>query len=336
MSKNTPSEKATPSETSRTPVCSAVLQRLETDKVQPRSRLFFQSKECVIWTVWFFSLLVGAVAVAVTLYISMSVPYTIYEATHNNLLTALISALPFVWILVFISTVYLALVNLRRTKHGYRYRVYTVLAGSILLSVFAGAALQTVGGGYVLDQTIGEMIAVYPSYEQQQYTAWQEPGEGRLIGTLLPYENGTSTEETSNEPEFVFADMHQELWQIDTSELRQNDIELLHTVGEQEVRLLGTSTSPGVFKVCGVFPWEPGLALSREHLDQNRESFIEIVRAHYNAVEGSDVAVGAASDETEAALQGEEPENIAREGTMERVCADIAAFRRAEHVVAPQ
>lgn len=335
MSQEKPQNQQDTTASERTPVCDSVLQRLERDSVHPRSRLFFQSRECLIWTLWFFTLLIGAVAVAVTLYVSMSVPYTLYEATHDNLLTAFISALPYVWILIFMLTVYLALVNLRHTKHGYRYQVYTLLVGSILLTVMVGTAMHTVGGGYVLDQTIGEMIAMYPSYERQRYVAWQKPEQGRLIGTLLPHEKSTSTEQDFSDYEFVFADMHQELWQIDTSELRQNDIELLHTVGEQEVRLLGTSTSPGVFKVCGVFPWEPGLALSREHLDQNRESFMEKVRAHYGAVEESNAIVGVASDETEAALEGEEPDNIARQGTVERICADIAAFRRAEGLLAP-
>ena len=316
-------------------VCGVVLSRIEREQLQPHSRLYFQSKECFIWTAWFVALLIGAIAVAITLYVSTSVPYTLYEATHNNLLTALVSALPYVWVVIFALTVYLAIVHLRRTKHGYRYRFYTVLASSIFLSVSAGVAFQTVGGGYVLDQTIGEMIAIYPSYEQKQYAAWQEPSQGRLIGTLVPYENDTDAEDDDGGPEFVFADIQQNLWHIDTSELRQQDVELLFAAGEQEVRLLGTSTSPGAFKICGVFPWEEGLALKREHLNQNRESFIEMVRAHYDAVETSDVAVGVVSDETEAALQGEEPDDIAREGTMERICADIAAIRRAEHFLTP-
>lgn len=316
-------------------VCQVVLSRIDREQVQPRSRLYFKSKECFIWTAWLLALLVGAIAVSVTLYVSTSVPYTLYEATHNNLLTAFVSALPYVWVIIFVLTAYLAFINFRFTKHGYRYQVYTVLIGSTVFSFFAGAAFHFYGGGYALDQTLGEMIAAYPSYEKQQRLLWQAPEEGRLIGTLLPYEHGTSTEDGTITVEFVFADTTESLWEIDVSELRSTDIDLLYQAGEQEVRLIGTSTTPGVFKVCGVFPWYQGQALSRQKLDKNREAFIDVVRSHYDAVRPSGEAVGAVSDETEAVLGDENPEAVSESGTIERICAEIAALRRAEHLLAP-
>lgn len=316
-------------------VCGVVLSRIEREQLQPHSRLYFQSKECFIWTAWFIALLIGAVAVAVTLYVSTSVPYTLYEATHNNLLTAFVSALPYIWVVIFILTAYLAIVNFRFTKRGYRYQVYTVLLGSVAFSLFAGTAFHYFGGGYALDQALGDMIAAYPSYEKQQYALWQAPEQGRLIGTLLPYENGTSTDSGDTAQEFAFADAAEGVWEIDVSELREQDIALLHEAGEQEVRLMGTSTETGTFKVCGVFPWHTGQALTRQQLDQNRQAFINVVRTHYDAVSSSGEPVGALTDETEAVLGGEEPEAVASSGTQERICAEIAALRRSEHLLAP-
>ncbi len=310
-------------------VCGKVLEQLEQDQVQPHSRMYFHSRECFVWSAWFISIIIGAAAVAVTLYISFSVPYTIYEATHDNLLTAFVSALPYIWLVIFALTAYLAIVNLRNTRRGYRYRTATLLGSSIFISLLIGVTLQAIGHGYQLDRTLGQWIDAYPSYEKQRYAAWQNPDEGRLIGTLLPYENGTSSDATST-VEFVFADSEQAVWQIDTSELRQSDIDLLFSAGEQEVRLMGTSTSPGIFKICGVFPWLPGKTMSRDQMYQTREAFIETVRTHYEAVAQVGDSVTVVAPDVETVMEGERPAG----DPARRDCAHIAAIQRAERLLA--
>ena len=310
-------------------VCGRVLDKLEADKLQPRSRMYFHTRECFVWTAWFISIIVGAAAVAVTLFVSLSVPYTIYEATHDNLLTAFVSALPYIWLVIFVLTAYLAIVNLRHTRRGYRYRTATLLGSSVFVSLLIGITLQAIGHGYQLDHKLGEWITAYPSYEKQRLAAWQSPGAGLLVGTLLPYEHSTSTDESTAQ-EFVFADTEQTLWQIDTSELRESDIELLFAAGEQEVRLMGTSTSPGVFKVCGVFPWVTGKFEDRTAMHRTREAFIETVREHYEAVKYAGEAVAVVAPDAEVVLEGNVPTNNGRRYD----CSQIAAVQRAERLLA--
>lgn len=315
----------------RTPVCNAVLQRIEYDNVQPYSRLFFQSKECFIWMIWLLTLLLGSLAVAVTIYVSMSVPYTLYEITHNNLLTAFVTALPYIWIVIFMLTAYLAIINFRHTRYGYRYQVYTVLGGSIALSLVAGAALQMAGGGYVLDQTIGEMVVAYPSYEKRRLALWQQPQEGRMIGVLVPLD-----EREDNNPEeqqFVFRDQDEVVWNLDTSELDERDVVLLREAGQQPVRIIGTLTASDVFHVCGVFPWFSGQAMTRSELVETRKMFMQTIRSYFTnddtLVESFATGTGLPIVTGQAlAIERVVPETPGR-------CADITAVRRAQEALAP-
>lgn len=314
-------------------VCSDVLRRIESNQIQPRSRLFFQTRECVVWTFWFISVLLGALAVAVTLYVSLSVPHTLYEATHRNLLTALVSALPYLWFLVFFATGYLAIVNLRYTNRGYRYKTVTLLGSSVVISFLLGAVLQAVGHGYNLDRVLGEWIEFYPSYEKQKYAMWQEPEEGRMIGTIMVLDTATSTDGTDES--LLFSDVTENMWHIDTSELRDSDIEVLLASDLEPVRLMGTTTSEGVFRVCGVFSWSAGKVMGREQLGKNRELFVDTVRTHHQFSETATEPIEITTDETEAVLEGEHPEDVAKEGTIERMCADIAMIQRADYLLAP-
>lgn len=44
------------------PLRNTILERIEQEKVCPHSRVFFFGRECVVWTLWFFSVVVGALA----------------------------------------------------------------------------------------------------------------------------------------------------------------------------------------------------------------------------------------------------------------------------------
>jgi hypothetical protein len=91
-----------------------------------------------VWFLWFFSVLFGALAVAVTLYVLMNHQYALYEATHNNLFTFIIEVLPFLWLFIFGLMTLVAIYNLRHTSRGYRYPVSVILASSLLLSLAGG------------------------------------------------------------------------------------------------------------------------------------------------------------------------------------------------------
>lgn len=321
----------TTGKTDHTSVCNAVLTRIERENVQPRSRLFFQSRECVIWMVWFVALLLGAIAVAVTLYVSMSVPYTLYEATHSNLLTAFISALPYIWIMIFVLTAYMAIIHFRYTKHGYRYQTFTILGGSLFLSVIAGIGLQAVGGGYILDQTLGNWIAMYPSYEQQRVGLWQQPGQGRMIGTLVPLEEREDA--APEDQQFVFRDHDESVWDLDTSELDQGDVTLLREAGQQPVRVIGTTTDSGMFHVCGVYPWLSGGRLTRSELAETRESFMQTVQYYLDTTDAPTEGLQTEQDLPVITGQAIAPPRDVPEARGH--CADIAAIRRAQRAIAP-
>ena len=299
-------------------VSSSVLERIERDQIQPRSRLFFHSRECVIWALWFVSVLVGAVAVAVTLYVSMSLPYTLYEATHDNFLTAAISFLPYLWLMIFMVMAYLAIINLRYTRRGYRYRTVELLGSSVVISLLLGVGMQLLGQGYVLDRTLGSWVAAYPSYEKKRLSVWQNPAEGRLVGTLLPLADSDEADQTDKQ--FVFHDIDEQVWDIDVRELGEQDLAVLHDSGVQQVRVIGTSTAPNVFHLCGVFSWLSSEQMTRDELQRVREAFMHTMQLHVAEQLADPVADDPFADSADRA--GERP------------CRDIAAVRRAESLLA--
>lgn len=244
----------------------SVMSRIEGGEVCPRSKTFFQTRECAVWVLWLISVVVGALAVAVTFFVLNHRQYALYKATHDNFFAFMVEVLPFLWIVVFGLMVFVGVYELRRTKRGYRYPLWQIFGSSLLLSLAGGAALQLFGFGYSADHILGQYMTMYNSQEKIEQKMWQAPDEGRLLGRFggpLPAPSSLVrfTDVTGNE------------WGVNVDELSMKERELL--LQDEIVRLIGqiTDGEMGVFYSCGAFPWMLDKPMTREDLRAAKEAF---------------------------------------------------------------
>jgi len=292
----------------------SLLKQIEQEKVVPRSRLFFRCQECFVWTLWLLSVLVGALAVAISLFVVTHHQYALYEATHDNFLTFMVSVLPYLWIIIFATMVGVAVYNMRHTKRGYRYSIVTILASSIVLSFAAGSTMQYFGLGYSLDSLFGKQMSMYMSQAKIEKQLWQAPHDGRLIGQQVLATTAPTTT-------VIFQDSAGDRWVLNVSELTSMDLYLLGS--EQTVRLLGTASDSTAkhFHACGVFPWVLGQAMKASELSKERQAFISRVYDHKDRSKERLAKLELAVFE-----ETDEPSVEEAEG----VCAHIAPVRRIE------
>jgi hypothetical protein len=288
-----------------------LLQRIEEENVRPHSRMFFRSRECVIWALWLVSVGVGALAVAISAFAVTHRQYGLYEATHENWFTFMVEVLPFIWVIVFGVMAFLAVYNIKHTKTGYRYSVTTVLASSIVLSFATGSALQFFGLGYSIDSVLGEQMKMYMSQEKVERQLWQQPEEGRLIGKQVATTVATSSV-------IVFEDSVGGRWRVEVHELLPTDIQLL--ASGKNVRMLGEPMGEDVhiFHACGVFPWMMNREVTMRQMNEQRESFV--LRAKKFA------------QQTERSVGDFEEDLFEATGTFDKktmpICANVAAIQR--------
>ncbi len=228
---------------------SQILTRIETEAVCPRSRWFYSTRECTVWALWFLTAIFGALSVAVSLFVVMQRQFSLYEATHESFFAFAIEVLPYLWISIFILMILFAVYNLRHTKTGYRYPLWQIFGSSLVLSLAGGTLLHFAGVGFVLDHQMGMFASKYESQEKMEQKLWQNPGEGRLVGTFTASNNGSTTTIV------WFEDITGTRFETNVSELPPIDIALLQT-GEK-VRLLGQLIPAPMpqFHACAVFPW---------------------------------------------------------------------------------
>jgi hypothetical protein len=260
----------------KTKLKSTVLDRIQQEKINPRSRCYFNCYEFFVWVFWVFSVLVGSLAIAVSLFAINYQRYAFYEATHGDFVTFIAETLPYIWFFILVLMVTFAIFNIRHTKKGYKHPLWKILSSSLLLSLIGGVALHIAGMGFAVDQKLGKYIDVYQSQEEMEQSMWQKPEEGRLVGMVL----GSFSTTEDSDAHITFKDSTGIQWKTNIEDLFEDDLTVLRS--GKKMKMLGEvlSTEPPQFHACGVFPWMFEKNMSIKELSTERRSVIDRIYKH--------------------------------------------------------
>lgn len=231
---------------------SRVLDNLEEKKINPLPKTLFVLRECLFWFLCLITSAIGAVAVAVTLFVISYQQYAVYELTHDTFISFLLEVMPYLWFLLLFLMVLVLVFNFQHTKKGYRYSFVLVFGGGLLVSLLGGVTLYALGVGFSLDKWFGNSIAPYQSQEKFEKKIWQEPEDGRLVGVAL-----------GEVPDLVkvlrFRDVNDQNWQLTAVELSEEDwqeLKLKKLVRVTGLPIVGTDKDAVAhFHACHVLPW---------------------------------------------------------------------------------
>jgi hypothetical protein len=225
-----------------------VLERIEKEQVTPKARWQFLVKNYGLWVLWGMSVLVGAGAVAATIFVFANAGWQFYSATHDSLFEFIIDSLPYLWGAVLGVFIFAAYENVRHTKRGYRYPLFAIILFSIIASALGGVVLYAAGFGDVFDEQIGKRIPLHRPIMMQQQKKWVNAERGVLAGEVDDVD--------ANKLMFIIETFDDKEWEVDGSDLNEKDWEALSRF--RLVRVIGVPVKEGeeIFHACFVFPWE--------------------------------------------------------------------------------
>lgn len=261
-----------------------IISEINDKRIVPLSSMVFISYEVLVWSLWVCLVIISSTAVAVALSVATYHQYALYELTHDNFLTFIVDALPLLWLLIIVAMTALAMFDLKHTKHGYRYSLLSVFGGSVVISLLGGLLLHLVGFGFTVDNSLGRVVAVYQTQGDIEQNIWQQPAKGRLVGSII------------NEDDSVaFADVSGQKWQLNLTELSEDDLEVLNS--KQKVRLIGllVDRNPPRFHACGAFPWVYDLEHSASELHELKSAIKSRIERY--SIEKSEVQAGELNDD---------------------------------------
>ncbi|MFH0854428.1 MAG: hypothetical protein V1891_02970 [bacterium] len=162
-----------------------LLDAIKDKKIFPKPKWKFLFKKFIIWIAGILSLLLGAIAVSLIIYISKFDDRGVFRRIGKGIPEVILLSVPFFWILCLALFIFLVYLNFKKTKTGYRYSILAIIASAIFLSVLLGAVFYRAGLSMKIDDILGRKAPFYDRIINPHIQFWSKPEEGRLSGLIL-------------------------------------------------------------------------------------------------------------------------------------------------------
>jgi hypothetical protein len=240
-----------------------LVEKIKEANISPKPRWYFLLKNYVVWGAGLLSLLVGALAVSVLIYLLRYNGWETRVETHKNLIEFLLLTMPYFWLIFLGIFIFILYYNLKHTNKGYRYPVYLIILSGIIASIVLGGGFYLLGIGQKIDNVLGQRAPFYETVINRQIDFWFNPAEGRLVGIIV-------SDVVDNN--FNIIDPTGNAWQIinrrDSGDLRHLDF----LVAGQPVNMTGQIVGQNQFRAEVVRPLVPGREFfSRPRMRDSRE-----------------------------------------------------------------
>lgn len=220
-----------------------IVDTIKTKSIQPKPKWHFLLRDGVLWAVGGLALFIGAVAIAVIIFIIRTHDLEFYEYFEQSRLKVFVLAIPYVWIVLLGAFVWLADRQIRHTKHGYQYPLWTLALITFCLSCVLGIGLYYFGVAERIDESLARHT-LYREYAQPQFQFLRSPEEGFLVGKILIVAGD----------HFVLRDLQGREWHVLVEES-----ELPFLRDDIRVRVFGEQLDDSKFRATIVRPMNPSM-----------------------------------------------------------------------------
>jgi len=221
-----------------------ILECIEEKHITPKPKWNFVLKDSFIWGFALLSLIIGAMAFAVTLHTLLNQNWELHTEFDKNLFQFILISLPYFWILFLFIFITSAYYNFVHTKNGYRYRLGVIVTSSVLVSILVGTGLYALGIAEYTDETFAQNSALYRKHANPTHHMWEQPEHGHLSGRILHIENPIR---------FVIEDPQERIWTIHLVSTTPETTLLFFSEGKK-IKELGHEINSGEFEAKTILP----------------------------------------------------------------------------------
>ncbi len=222
----------------------SVLDQIKKDHICPRPRWHYMLKDGIFWFIFFASVLLGSIGIAVIIYAFFDTDFDLLSYVPTNRMGHFLQMIPIYWIGLFTIFAGLAVWGAQHTKKGYRYSVLWILVINLMISSVFGGMIYFSGGSERMERIFSRGMPFYKHFKDRREHLWKKVGEGLLGGEII---------ELRENKILLLNDLDQKEWEVDYAAVKfRRPIELKTGM---RVRMLGKKLSDNRFKAERIRPW---------------------------------------------------------------------------------
>lgn len=222
-----------------------IIKSISSQDVRPVPRWQYATKKILFWIVAVFLVMLGALALALAFYLIQSIDWDMYSLLgYGSMLVFMISAFPYIFILLLAIFLALAYYFYRQTPKGHKISLSFLVA--ILIAFGLGVALMFHISGVNRDAYF--QLARMPFYHQMMFTKeeeWSQPDRGLLWGEVLNVDRNN----------FSLRDVNGKNWNVLYDSSTSFDSNIYEAQG-RDVKIVGQKNGSDGFQAKQVRKWD--------------------------------------------------------------------------------
>lgn len=225
-----------------------VLDKIKELNLEPTPKWHFILKDWVVWAAFSISILIGAAAFSVSVFMLRTNDWGIHKRLDDTFIEFAFETLPYIWIVLFAAFIYVGYYNLRHTEKGYKYSLPLIVGVNLLATIILGYAFLGMGVAKRIDAFAIDRIPAYERLSNEpRRQIWTNPENGLLAGEI---------KKVVQQDEIILIDFKDNEWKvlIKTNRFPSDLLEEGHTIQTQ-----GEKTGELEFSAEHIRPWQRNL-----------------------------------------------------------------------------
>jgi hypothetical protein len=220
-----------------------LIEKIKEEQVKPIPRWRFTFKDTLIWLIFIFCVLFGALAFSVILFAIQQVDFNIIGHLSHSWFELLLGLVPLFWIASLVIFLVIAILSIKNSKKGYKFTSPSLLGFATALSILTGTLFFISGGATWLENAFAIRVSAYEGVEERKLQVWSMPEAGYLSGVILSVSENT----------FELEDFKGKSWMVTFK--NADIVPSISLVDGEKIKLTGEMTSENTFKADKIRPW---------------------------------------------------------------------------------
>lgn len=194
-----------------------ILDKIKTQNVTPRSRWYFFGLNSLLILATILSIVVGSIAMAIIIRHYTSTDWELANRFGGGNIRTFFILLPYLWLAFILVAIFLSELLFKQTKTGYRWRSWTIVLGSVLLSINFGCMAYLIKVDQPFEDLILTNVPFYKKWESDRDRLFAAPDMGVLAGRIA---------EINSDKEWILIDFKDQRWlvSVDQAKLKNHFI----------------------------------------------------------------------------------------------------------------
>jgi hypothetical protein len=220
-----------------------LIDKIKEEQVKPIPRWRFTIKDALIWLIFIFCVLFGALAFSVLLFAIQQVDFDITSHLTHSWFELLLGLVPLFWIISLVIFLVIAILSIKNSKKGYKFTPPSLVGFATALSILTGTLFFISGGAQWLEHAFAMKVNFYESIEERKTQVWSMPEDGFLSGTIISVNDST----------FELNDLKGKSWQVIYK--GADIVPSVSIIDGEKIKLTGEMASENTFKADKIRPW---------------------------------------------------------------------------------